>query len=349
MKRVLFITHSATQRPSRFMKNLPANGWEPIALSVDEVRSRFDKWMTVRRAMRIFKDTGFDVVYAAGPARPLGGEIAKATARPLIADCDELQIEPDVVERAAAVICASDTVCRTIASAHPSVDSAKFLVLHHGFDAGDFATTVGARQREQFIIAYAGPWEDNDNPGALYNTIDWIRRSEPDALRNVEVIAAGFTPGEARRRGLARWIREAGVLPQQDATALMQSADLLYLPHADDERPWSLPERLFEYLASGSPTVAHTSSDGEIARIIQRVGGARVCPCDDPGHLYHTLLEACRWKTVRVPERDAEALGEFERRRLTARLAALFSSAASRVTIAAPQPRLAYAPLTTNT
>lgn len=318
-----------------------------------------------RRAMRIFKDTGFDAVFATGypwSSLMLGRAIAQATGRPFIADFRdlwagdnwsrderpshdvELAAEREVVESAATVICTSDLMCRSMANAHPDVDASRFVTIHNGFDADNFRGHAAAPKSGTLTIAYTGVWKDDYNPGALYHAVDWIRRSEPDALANVKVIAAGFKPGEARRRGLARYIEEKGILPHRDAIALMLDADLLYVCHEDEQRQWAVPGKLYEYLASGTPVLAHTHADGEAARIIRKVGGAKVVTCDDPGNLYHALLEACRWKTARVPDRDAAALASFERRALTAKLAGVLDAASSRAPAPVAEPRAPFVP-----
>ena len=121
----------------------------------------------------------------------------------------------------------------------------------------------------------------------------------------------------------------------------MRSANLLYLSHEDPDRQWAVPGKLYEYLASGRPVIANTIADGETARIIGRIGGGKVVSPADPGGLYHALLDACRSKVVTVPPLDADALASFERRSLTAKLAAVLSAASNRAETqvpAAPMP-----------
>ena len=317
----------------------------------------------LRAAKNIFRETGFDAVFATGypwSTLQLGREVARATGRPLIVDFRdlwagdtwpsdqrmahelELAAERAVVESAAVVVCTSDKMCRLMANTHPSVDEAKFVAIHNGYDADNFADVVPAPMTNKFRIVYTGVWKDVYNPGALYNSIDWIRRSAPEALEHVEVIAAGFRPREARMRGLSRYINEVGILPHREALSLMRSAHLLYLTHEDQDRQWAVPGKLYEYLASGRPVIANTIPDGEAARIIARVGGGKVVSPADPGELYHALLDACRSKSMRVPPVDPDALASFERRALTAKLAAVLSAASNRAETQVPASRMPF-------
>jgi glycosyltransferase involved in cell wall biosynthesis len=304
----------------------------------------------MREAMKIFRESGFDAIYATGfpwSTLLIGAELSRATGRPLVADFrdlwagervftdglasreEALALERSVVEQATAVVGASAAIGRLLAASHPDVDEAKFIAVHNGFDAADFADRPARPATRRFRIVFTGVWKEGYNPAPLYDSIDWIRRSRPALLDNVEVIAAGFAPGEARRRGLTALIDERGVVPHTDALDLMRSADILFLNHADPERTWAVPGKLYEYLAAGAPVLAVTPPDKETAEIVRAVGGGITVAPEDPGLLYEALVRAFEAKKLDVPERRVDALNAFERRQLTAKLAAVLDEAAS--------------------
>src|SRR5436190_8168496 len=165
----------------------------------------------VRAARRIFNESGFDAIYATGfPWTSLlaARAISQATGRPFIADFrdlwageslfrderpahdEELALERQVVESAAAVVCASNTMSVMLSNAHPDVDADKFITIHNGFDPSDFEGVVPPKQASAFRIVYTGVWKDGYNPSHLYNTIDWLKRSQHGALDGIEVVAA---------------------------------------------------------------------------------------------------------------------------------------------------------------
>ncbi|HUQ88887.1 MAG TPA: glycosyltransferase [Vicinamibacterales bacterium] len=304
----------------------------------------------MRAAMKIFHERGFDAIYATGfpwTALIAGAELSQATGRPLVADfrdlwagdpmfpegrpshAEEVALERSVVEQATTVVGASASIGRQLAATHPSVSEEKFVTIHNGFDAEDFTEPRVRPTAQRFRIVYTGVWKEGYNPAELYDTIDWIRRSRPALLENAEVITAGFAPGEARRRGLSAYIEERGVVSHQAAVALMRSADILFLSHTSPDRQWAVPGKLYEYLASQSPVLALTSPNNEMAQIIRAVGGGIAVPHDDPGTLLDVIGEACRAGKLNVPERQVEALNLFERRQLTAKLAAVLDEAAT--------------------
>ena len=306
-----------------------------------------------RAAMRLCGDTRFDAILATGyPWTSLvtGRDVSRATGIPFVADfrdlwagehlfreerpaaANELSLEHSVVEQATRVVTASGGIARRLAAAHPDVDRGKFVTIHNGFDPADLDVPPAPRAADcRFRIVFTGVWKDGYNPVQLYNAIDWIHRSSPALLQGVEVVAAGFTPGEAARRGLGAYIDERGVVSHRDAVALMRSADLLYLSHVDRDRQWVVPGKLYEYLATGVPVLA-LSPDDESAQIIAAVGGGIALSPDDPGDLYNALAEACGGSSFAVPARNPTALAAFERRHLAQLLASVLDEARDQTT-----------------
>lgn len=298
-----------------------------------------------RAALRLMREQHYDAIYATGfPWTTLltGVDLSKATGRPLVADfrdpwvgedlfrserppaAEERPLERQVVEHAAAVVTVAPTMTRRMLAAYPELDPAKFVTIFNGFDPADLAPTERVRQA-RFRIVFAGVWKEGYNPSPLYDVIEWLKRSSPALLAGLEVVAAGFEPGEAARRGLAEHITEVGVLPHQDAVALMQSADALFLTNGDGARQQlGLPGKMYEYLATGRPVLALTHPDGDAGRIIQQVGGGVAIPDGDPGLLLEVIRTACQQRALQTPPLNRDALAAFERPNLTRQLASLF-------------------------
>lgn len=317
----------------------------------------------VRAAMNVFKEIGFDAIYATGypwTSLMIGCELSAATGVPVVADFRDLwsgetifrnerlpvdverRFERQVVESADAVVSATESMTRLMINAYPAIDPHKFSTVHNGFDTADLDLTTPPQKSGRFRIAYTGVWKNAYNPGDLYDSIDWLRRSRPDALEGVEVVTAGFTPGEAERRGLSNHITELGFVPHHEAVALMRSADVVFLSNSDPGRHWVVPGKLYEYLASGTPVLALTDPDNESARIIRTVGGGVVVSPDDPGNLYRAVLDACVHKSLTTPPRNAAALAAFERNNLTRKLAGVLDEISARIPVRATRPQLSY-------
>jgi glycosyltransferase involved in cell wall biosynthesis len=235
-----------------------------------------------------------------------------------------------VVEHAASVITVAPTMTKRMIAAYPELDPDKFVTIFNGFDPSDLGSPA-PQAKTRFRIVFAGVWKEGYNPSPLYDVIDWMKRTAPEALNGVEVIAAGFEPGEAARRGLSSHITEPGVLSHQDAVSLMHSADVLFLTNGDGARQQlGLPGKMYEYLATGRPVLALTHPDGDAGRIIQQVGGGVAISQDDPGQLLEVIKRACVDRSLPTPPLNRDALASFERPNLAKRLASLLDTVSSR-------------------
>lgn len=310
-----------------------------------------------RAALRLMRQERFDAIYATGfPWTTLltAVDVSKATGCPLVADFrdpwvgedlfrserppvdEERPLERLVVEHAASVTTVAPTMTKRLIAAYPELDPSKFHTIFNGFDPTDLETPAPSTHGK-FRIAFAGVWKEGYNPSPIYDVVEWLRRSNPEVLNGVEVVAAGFEPGEAARRGLTDHIKEVGVLSHQDAVALMHSADVLFLTNGDGARQQlGLPGKMYEYLATGRPVLALTHPDGDAGRVIQQVGGGVAVPQDDPGLLLEVIRKACRDRALQTPPLNREALAMFERPHLARQLAFLLE-AVSRHPAVAPQ------------
>ena len=181
--------------------------------------------------------------------------------------------------------------------------------------------------RKRFRIVYTGVWKEGYGLDGLYDAIEHVAKTDPALLSNVEVLAAGFEPGPAQRRGLSDYINELGVLSHDDAVALMRSADVLYLRNFDgSQQEWCLPGKIFEYLATRRPVLAVTDPAGEAGRLIARIGGGVVVSPSDAAGLRRVLSEAFRAGVLATPPQDHTLLRAFERPALTRLLASVFET-----------------------
>jgi glycosyltransferase involved in cell wall biosynthesis len=297
-----------------------------------------------RAALRIFRQCGFDAIYATGypwTSLLIGCDVATATGRPLLADFrdpwaaedmftvdrlpydDEFAMERSVVRRAARVITVSDAMTRLMQHAHPELPADKFVTIHNGFDPPDFEVAP-LPAHNSFRIVYTGVWTENYGPTALYDAIEAIKRTSPALLDDVEVIAAGFEPGEARRRLLDSHISELGRLSHDNALSLMRSADVLFLPNgAGSRQAIALPGKLFEYLATARPVLALTDPEGEAGQLLKRTGGGAVVKPGDPASFAAAVADICKRRRLETGPVHREAIRAFERSSLTRKLASL--------------------------
>jgi glycosyltransferase involved in cell wall biosynthesis len=308
-----------------------------------------------RAALKLWREEGFDAIYATGypwTSLLVGMDVAAATGRPFVADFRDpwsaddyegrslegrdadLRLEREVVSAAAAVVGVSSTMTRELMAAHPMVRQDKFVTIPNGFDPADLGN-IAPWPRQRFRIVYTGVWKTGYGPTALYDAIAALLHRDPHLLSNVEVLAAGFEPGPAHRRGLSEYIDEIGLLSHHDAVALMRSADVLFLQNAEGaSQRHRLPGKIFEYLATGRPLIAVTDPEGEAGSLVRRVGGGVVVGPDDHDGLRRVLADAIRRRALETPPRDAALLRAFERPALAKVLASILDAITHRQAVA---------------
>ena len=304
-----------------------------------------------RVATKLFKSEGFDAIYATGypwTSLLIGRDISRATGVPLIADFrdpwvgDELfkpkptasqwqrhfELESSVVQQAAIVVSTSDAITAKLQTAHSDVPRERFVTITNGFDPADATggTSDLSRKSLKFRLVYTGVWQVGYGLDALYSIIQELARTVPSALRNFELVAAGFTPGMARRMGIEPWVTELGKLPHRDALALMRTADALF---ATAPQPSAIASKLFEYLAADRPIVLVSRPDGESARLIKRTGGGISISPDNREELKALLSSIGGGGTVEIPPQDPAQVSGLTRNALTGRLAHLLDRVAT--------------------
>jgi glycosyltransferase involved in cell wall biosynthesis len=301
---------------------------------------------TARRAgMALMQAQSFDAILATGfpwTALLVGRDLSVSTGVPFVADFRDVwtlddvflqgaitrrdrRLEQSVVRQASSVISVSSTMTDMMRELHPTEDAEKFQTVLNGYDPNDLSTLepYPAPAEGKVRIVYTGVWRPAYGPHLLYEAIAALHRDEPETIRNLEVVTAGFPKGHAREMGIDRSVTELGQISHPLALGLMASAHALYAPVAPGVyHRLALPGKLYEYLGVGRPVFSTTAADGETAKLLGRVGGGRVLPSEKAA-VRSLLTEICRAGELVVPPVSQSALSFFERRNQTKVLAEL--------------------------
>ena len=315
-----------------------------------------DEWAfwrpsAVQRAVEIFQREGFDCIYATGfpwTSFLVAREVAQKTGKPYVLDFRDLwtsweadwdttprivrklmrRQELMVIKGAAAVVTVSDTLAGVLADMLQPGSHCPVACITNGYDPEEFLVEPpGTRDLGKVRIVYTGVWKQGYSPRVLYEAIQLIQRDSPEAMQRLEVVCAGFPPGTFGGGCLDEAVSELGRVAHRDAIALMKSADVLFLPVSDgDYALGSLPGKLFEYLGAKKPIIAAVPALSEVARALDRIGGAiRVDPWDVSG-LAKVLVDMAGAGGPMWGPQDPSLTVCFERRNLTFQLAEVLSS-----------------------
>jgi glycosyltransferase involved in cell wall biosynthesis len=305
-----------------------------------------------KTALRIFQETGFDAIFATGfpwTSLLVARDVSKATGRPFIADFRDpwtgedlfmphiskrarqrqRVLERSVLDSASSVVALAELLALDMKSVCSPHTQDRVVTITNGFDARDLQrpASVPAPPPGTRRIVYTGVWKDSYGLHDLYRAIATLDRVDPAAIANLEVVAAGFTPGHAATFGVERYVRELGRISHSACIGYMQTADALFLPVPVGKRQKQTPGKLYEYAASGRPILAMAHPEGELASFLDEVGGGVVIAPDDQDTLVNTVRQLCRDGKLPAPALNPNALARYERRALTGRLASLLDRA----------------------
>jgi glycosyltransferase involved in cell wall biosynthesis len=220
----------------------------------------------------------------------------------------------------------------------------KFVAIHNGYDAEDFES-IPRGHNDRFTITYAGAFyysvgsdfgsREATEAMATYSPLFFFealqaflaRRPETRATTRVRFMGTlghGYDP-IIKERGLDELIERLGYIDYDEHLRVLRNSDalLLVLSRGEKSRGW-IPSKFFQYLGSGNPILGMVPR-GEVRSIIEETGcGVCVEPDDVDGasRAIEALYDA--WSTgTPLVQRDARAAARYERRNLTARLAAV--------------------------
>jgi glycosyltransferase involved in cell wall biosynthesis len=249
-----------------------------------------------------------------------------------------------------AIVMNTREAARALVARFPELARKQVVTIPNGFDASDFAGPAPERSDGAFRIVHAGAVHTDPKAtrairrllGGEARGLDISTRSHLVLLRAVaavlaarpglrtklEVHLAGVI-GEADRALLpADVVHAHGYLPHAETIALLRSADLLFLPMHDlpaGVRSRIVPGKTYEYLGARRPILG-ALPDGDARDLLVEAGNAALCRPGDVDGMARLILEqvdrAERGEPVPAPR--ADVLARYERRALTARLAAVF-------------------------
>jgi glycosyltransferase involved in cell wall biosynthesis len=204
------------------------------------------------------------------------------------------------------------------------------VVITNGYDEEDFIEEVPAAGGP-FAAAYSGQLYGSRMPWTFLEAASRFARRCGLGAGEFVVRFAGPVGRKVMTRAKASGVRvEAlGVLGHRDAVRAMRAADanVLIIGSAPGAEA-TLTGKIFEYLRAGRPILALVPPHGEAAALVREFdAGVVVSPEDAEGAA--AALEAFYDGRGGAPRPAAAGLERFERRRLTAELAALLDDVAA--------------------
>ena len=233
------------------------------------------------------------------------------------------EIERKTIESSGLVLAVTSSSLDEIRGRYPAQPDSKFALVPNGYDPEALAAPERRwhGRQDKVVVTHIGTAYRTASPAYYLDALD----SLPEEIRSRfetrfigRISETEFRVFEGRRSD----VRLLGFLPQSEALKYAGETDYLLLTMTND---FSLPGKLFEYLATGIPVLALSPSGGEVDRLLSSTRAGWCVPHDDPRAIRRLLIEAAGRVDGMPPgsQPDWEAIRQYERPRLARRLAAL--------------------------
>jgi glycosyltransferase involved in cell wall biosynthesis len=338
-------------------RHLSLGGRYPAILAVPDAWIGWYFW-AIAAGRRIWAEDRADVVFSTSPpatAHVIARSLALRANVPLVVDFRDPwheeppepgtpavvgwfapRLERKVVASAAHIVTSTAELRNVMRARYPD-HSGKVTAIANGYDEADFATLPerSTNQSTRMIIAHAGNINpDFRDPGPLFRAV--ARGAASGKLDPSKLLFRFIGGGDyAESERLKRCIHETGLgrsvefLPRvayDEALRELAKADLLLLLQASEDTTSLVPAKLYEYLRAMRPVLALVLP-GATTEVLAQTGGGWVANPRNDAELDGTTAEIfAHWQSGSLRRRHArlEALQQFDRRRLTGRLAAIF-------------------------
>ena len=251
-------------------------------------------------------------------------------------------LERMTISRADAVVCVTEEHAALMRANYDQMSASKFAVVMNGYDGLEWQEAIEslspgapgegytADAPRKFRITYAGNLYTGGTPAPLFRAlrtlidIGEIGRDEA----SVELIGL-CESGEGRsmtaiisETGIEGSVEMRGRLNHSETLRRLLQSDLLLL--LAEGLAVQIPGKTFEYLKTRRPILA-LASEGAVANLLRRTGGAWVVSPDDQPGVINAVRECYRlWKRgLPGPAPDPLIVESFDRRRTTGRIAEL--------------------------
>ncbi len=310
----------------------------------------------LRAAEKILATHPIRAVFSTYPvptAHFIGRTVARRSALPWVADFRDPWaggevgwqgrldrfFEARVVHAARRVIANTDIARRDFLRRYPRLPPERFVTLPNGYDEEDFAALrPQVAEPRRFTLAYAGSVDAyNRDPRPVLRAVGRLLRAGRLPREGVRLSFLGAGPavrepwftGVLEKEGLTGLVEIVEErIPYHQALARLAGSDLLLVlnqPQAGEADFWRfmVPAKIYEFLRLGRPLLVLVG-EGAIPELFRDLGVAGACAPQDEQAIDEHILAAYRaYLQGTNAARPPPGLRRFERRELTARLAAL--------------------------
>ncbi len=246
---------------------------------------------------------------------PWVGNVNRRYATGMLRRAD-VRLETRVVERAAAVVCVTEGMCRELVARHPRLKRVR--TIFNGYDPEDLMQVSTAEHVERTLrFIHVGTFSGDRRPDEFLAGLVLAEAGDSRIAKAVEVVFVGAGPEveeAARKLGVRSRVFATGYLGHKDALSQLAAADVaLMLLSEGRESEVSLTGKVFEYLGLSKPILGVVGA-GEVEALLEGEMGCWLARPSDPGAISATVAEVhARWSDAGLPRPASELTQRFSR------------------------------------
>ena len=206
----------------------------------------------------------------------------------------------------------------------------RITMITNGYDPDDFSVQRGNPPNDRFVIGYVGSIYGKVSPRSFFESLNLALKQRPEMRELTDVVFVGnmqqnYVKSEAKRMGVDDIISIRGFVPHEEALSFIHQCHVLVQFGGMVSR--SFPAKIFEYAASGRPTLSFDHPD-VFGDFITRNGlGISVNGLKpDEGAIKIIEFFDSFKRGERIIGPSSEESGRFSRKVLTADLASILES-----------------------
>lgn len=242
------------------------------------------------------------------------------------------RLEDKIYRNAVHVITASEwqrqAVIKTFGIAKENITT-----ITNGFDPADFTDEETKKvSSDIFTIGYLGSFYGKYRPDDLVLALEILKSKKPDIAAKLQLQFVGDLDRSSRtllsRPSIASMVNVRQYVPHAELQKIRSKLDahLLYFPRLP-EAGATIPQKIFEYLASRKPILA-IIPEGDASKILSKTGGALVTSSTDPEELARVLInfvQSVRGGSIKGTTANLDA---YTRKNLAGQLAEIIKTTA---------------------
>ena len=213
------------------------------------------------------------------------------------------------------------SVGRTLGEELKDLGAKRLEVIENGYDAEDLKSTDKIDLDSKFTIAHIGSFSPSRNHPILWKALSELINENNNFANNFKLKLVGKVDvsvfEEIKKNKLNDYVIHIPYLSHKDVIKEQRKSHLLLLSVNNTPNALGIVTgKVFEYMASGRPTLLIGPKNGDVAKIIKECNAGIICEFDELNKLKETILSFYNKEQSIVPNAE-----KYSRLGLTEKLA----------------------------